>query len=342
MNVPQDSTVPKRGIRSGLVLLGAVVFGGLAVFAASRYISQTISAEKARLNPNVEMMDVVVAKTDLSRGDIVTSDNMAVRQVPRIYVPGTAVLPDQFGNVEGARLAVDIRSGEVLIRGTLEGADVSTFATNIRSGVRGMTVAVDEVNSISGLLQPGDRVDLFFTAKPPNRANRAGPQDRTLVLMQNVLVLATGRQVRPTIGEGGQPGVGRAFTTVTIEASPNDAQRLILAQRTGSITAVLRGPDDKAPLLASAMDASSLFGIAEPARRAPDNSRRAEIIVGGTGRMLRESLRLPALPAGAAAAAPALAARETPPASDVEAARVIREILQATRPVSAEAVTMDR
>jgi len=92
---------------------------------------------------------------------------MAVRPIPKEFVPGTAVQPDGFGNVEGARLAVEMHRGEVLIRGTLEGADTSTFSTQVQTGVRAITLTVDEVNSISGLLQPHDRVDLFFTAKPP-------------------------------------------------------------------------------------------------------------------------------------------------------------------------------
>src|SRR5688500_4638656 len=113
--------------RSWVILAGAIVFGGLAVFAASRYISQTLATERAKLAPQVEMIDVVVAKGDLERGMNVGPENMAVRPMPREYVPGSAVTPDQFANVEGARLSVDMRGGEVLLRGTLEGADEATF-----------------------------------------------------------------------------------------------------------------------------------------------------------------------------------------------------------------------
>lgn len=339
MNAPQDPTgVPRFNRRSGLVLLGAIIFGGVAVFAASRYISQTISAEKARLNPNIEHVDVVVAKTNLERGTIVSSDNMAVRQVPREFVPGTAVMPDSFGNVEGARLAVDMRNGEVLLRGTLEGADVSTFATRIKNGVRGMTIAVDEVNSLSGLLQPGDRVDLFFTAKPPNRAP-SNNQNRTMLLMQNVLVLATGRQVRPTVGDGSQPGVGRAFTTITLEANPADAQRLILAQKTGSLTALLRGKEDGSPLSAQAMDANALFGATQ--RVAAVSGRRAEVIVGGMGnKMSRETLRLPAMGPAAAPAKPETTAAA--PSSDANTDRLVRDFARAASAPPVEPVTMSR
>lgn len=319
------------------MLVGAVVFGGLAVFSASRYISQTVQREKDRLNPNIESIDVVVAKTDLKRGEIVGSDTMAVRRIPKDYVPGTAVDPTGFGNVEGARLAVDMRAGEILIRGTLEGADVSTFSTRVPQGGRAITLTVDEVNSISGLLQPNDRIDLFLTAKPLKaRFSGGNAPDQTRLLLQNVVILATGRQVRPTVASGTQSGVGRSFTTVTIEASPKDAERLILAQKAGSLTAVLRGNADALAIAPTTMDASELFGGAP--RAGGQRYPTTEIIIGGKGGggATRELLRLLAAdrpaPATVAAAAPA----PTPSRADL-----LRDILQATTP-PAEAATMAR
>jgi pilus assembly protein CpaB len=319
--------------RSWVILAGAIVFGGLAVFAASRYISQTLATERAKLAPQVEMVDVVVAKGDLERGTHVGPENMAVRPVPREYVPGSAVTPDVFANVEGARLSVDMRGGEVLLRGTLEGADEATFAHKVRDGVRAMTVAVDEVNSVSGLLQPGDRIDLFFTARPPRGGFQQAPET-TMVLMQNVVLLATGRQVRPSIGDNGQPGVSRSYSTVTLEASPRDAQRLILAQKSGTLTAVLRGPADQAPLQAAAMDSRDLFGVPAARRVARASGPTAEIIIGGKGGKAERDL-IPLLglqqSLGAAAPVPGVAGvkASTAAALDAKAVEAVNKLLQA-------------
>ena len=305
--------------RSWVVLLGALIFGGLAVYGSSHYISQTISAEKARLAPNVQKMDVVVAKADLQIGDLVGSENMAVRGVPKEYVPGTAVLPADFGAVEGAKLAVAMHSGEVLIRGTLEGADAATFATKVRVGTRAITLSVDEVNSLSGLLQPGDHVDLYYTARPPARNSQSAVANReqTLMLMQNVAILATGRQLRPSMRDGSTSAVGRAFTTITIEAVPHDAQRLILAQKTGALTATLRAPQDATPAIGGPLDAGVLFGEAQAssAHRGGPGGPRAEIIIGGQGSGAgRQSVPIPlafaAVPAAAAGATTAEPAAE--------------------------------
>lgn len=325
---------------SWIILIGAVIFGALAVFAASRYITQTVQREKDRLNPNVETVDVVVAKTELKRGELVGTDNMAVRKIPAEFVPGTAVGPDGFANVEGARLAVDMKRGEILIRGTLEGADTSTFSTRVSTGSRAITLTVDEVNSISGLLQPNDRVDLFFTAKP-SRANRAAPPntpDQTRLLMQNVVILATGRQVRPTIANGSQTGIGRAFTTITIDASPTDVQRLILAQKAGNLTAVLRGNTDTQPIVASAMDASELFGATGP-HKAGAHPLTTEVIIGGHGGGHAERELLQAL-FDHSSDAPAAAAAPVPPQT-TNNTQLLRDFFKSSA-VPIEAPTMAR
>jgi len=330
---------------SGLLLVGAVVFGGLAVFAASQYISQTVAREKERLNPKVENMTVVVAKENMKRGDIVTTDNMAVRQIPKDYVPGTAVDPDSFDNVEGARLAVDMRRGEVLLRGTLEGADISTFSTRVPNGERAITLTVDEVNSVAGMLQPNDHVDLFFTAKPvrSSAAGAAQATDQTRLLMQNVDILATGHQVRPSAaGAGNSPGAARAFTNITIEASPTDVQRLILAQKAGTITAVLRGNADVQSVAANTLDVRELFGtMAVNKSGVRQIGPMTEVIIGGKGdhaerdllQMLSMERQAPQRIAGLAPAASA------PPAPSTE--EVMRDFIKASA-VPMQAGTMAR
>lgn len=328
---------------SWTVLVIAVVFGAVAVFAASRYMTQTLQAEKAKLNPNVATVDIVVAKRSLERGDLVSAENMAVRPVPKDYVPGSAVDPNTFANVEGARLAVGMRSGEILLRGTLEGADASTFSTKIEAGVRAITLTVDEVNSISGLLQPNDRVDLFYTAKPiRGGAFNASAPEQTRLLLQKVVILATGRQVRPSITGNTQTGAGRAFTTITIEASPLDAQRLILAQKSGHITAVLRGVNDEDAITAKVMDVGSLFQTASTRRGPTGVPLSTEVIVGGRGKLKSEMLRIALLDNadrfGRTAPAPSLEVEKTSGAQDV--AQALKDLIAA--PPSADAMTLAR
>jgi pilus assembly protein CpaB len=258
----------------------ALVCGLAASFAAKRYIGDELALEKARINPRQTMVDVVVAKSDLRAGDMLGSQNMAVRKVPAEFVSSVAVRPSKFDAYEGAKLANPLRAGEALLQSSVVGVDVATFSARVKPGVRAITIAVDEINSISGMLQPGDRVDLLFSTKNPLVGSGGAQQlkaDITIPFMHNVTVLATGKQLRA--GDDGKSQ--RQFSTITIEAETDQAQRLVVAQRSGKLTALLRNPEDRAPLTGRAMDLETLLQIKREVV-APAAPVGPQIIIGGT------------------------------------------------------------
>lgn len=276
----QGAALRKRLARHRHVLmgLGALLCAAIAVHAGRRYLDERLEAERTRLTPApVVMESVVVARRDLSKGDLISAESMAVRAIPRPYAIASAIRPDQFDSYQGARLAVGLRAGEPLLDSAIIGVDQAVFSQRLRQGIRALTISVDEVNAISGLLQPGDRVDLFFSARPP--AVRGGSSNEaTLPLLQNILVLATGRQVRPLTDQ--QAG-NRGYGTITVELGPLQAQQVVVAQRAGRITAVLRHPDDRHQEAASRMDLRQLFGQVEAVRVV---RRGPQMIIGGMGR----------------------------------------------------------
>lgn len=270
--------------RSGLLFMAALGFGALAVFGVRGYLAERIEIEKARLVPAQAMVEIVVARRDLEAGAVVDPDSMAVREVPVDLVPGSAVRPERFDQHLGARIGQPMRSGEPLLAGAIVGGEASTFSTRIRAGIRAMSVLVDEVNSVSGMLQPGDRIDLLFTVRPPAAPGMPPAQEVTSTLMQDLAVLATGRQIRADRGDSA--GM-RHFTAITVEVSPTQAQELIVAQRSGKLTAMLRNPDDRQPLRPRAMDLNALLGIEAPPRAvAVPKPIGPELIVGGRGALV--------------------------------------------------------
>jgi pilus assembly protein CpaB len=281
-----------------LLLIGAAGFSALAVFAARSYLGQQLAIEKARLQPRQTMVEVVVAKVDLPKGSVIEKSSMAVRSMPKDFLVSGSVLPERIESFLGSKTTTAMRAGEPLISQSIEGADITTFSSKVRTGIRAMTVIVDEVNSVSGMLQPGDRVDLLLSVKPPipvvTTVNGQGavvqppvmpaPPEVTAPLMQDVQILATGKQVRPGQGEGSQ---ARAFTTITIEVSPIAAQRLVVAQRSGKLTALLRNPGDRTPLAQQPLDIYGLLQIT-PQRTLGAQLVQAqpEVIVGGKGALV--------------------------------------------------------
>lgn len=297
--------------RTALLFGAALAFGALATMAARGYIAEYLERERELLRPTQAMTEVVVAKRNLDAGEIVSADSMALRRIPAEYVASTALQPGQFEGFVGARLTVPMRAGEVLIQGAIAGADVATFSSKIRPGIRALTIAVDEINSVSGMLQPGDRIDLFLSVRPPGQGAAQLLPEATAPLMQDLLVLATGRQVRPG---GDDPRLGRSFTTITVEASPEEAQRLIVAQRGGKLTAMLRNPEDRAALVRRVLDLPGLLGMAAAKPLAPVESG-PEIIIGGRG-ALKASFPLAAtVPTPTPMAAPTATPTATVPTS---------------------------
>ena len=265
--------------RTLLLLVVAIALGALAAFGARGYLSEQLALERERLAPRQPSVPVVVAKLDLARGETVSAENMAVRDMPREFLPAGTVTPERFDAVAGARLLQPMRAGEPLLQLAVAAPDAGAFSARLRSGVRALTIAVDEVNSLSGMLQPGDRIDLMLSVRLPGSNGAPLPQEVTRALMQDVRVLATGRQVRP--GDDDRPGA-RSYTAITIEVSPEQAQRLVVAQRSGKLTAMLRNPGDREPVAQRALDVYGLLGLergaATPAPAAPP-----EVIVGGQG-----------------------------------------------------------
>jgi pilus assembly protein CpaB len=301
-----------RARRTALMALGALAFGALAVLGARNYIGERLALERARLQPRHEMVELVVARRDLRRGETVGPESMAVRAIPREYAPGGAVVPERFEALSGARLLVPMKAGEPLLPGAVATVESAGISSRVRPGIRAMTIAVDEVNSLSGMLQPGDRIDLMLSVRPPSMAGIVQPEV-TRTVMQGVVVMATGRQSRASFAE--EAGAGRAYTSITVEVDPDQAQKLVVAQRSGKLTAVLRNPEDHRTVTEKRLDVNMLLGLpAQQVAAAPRGG--AEVIVGGRGSLPASSGAAPGVepaPGGGPGAAAGPAPADAPP-----------------------------
>ena len=262
--------------KTWLVLGVALTIGVGAALLARSFLSDQIASIEARgKGPTVP---VVVAKSDLGKGTLLSADNVAVRQVPREFAHSAAVLPEQFGSIDGQPIAYGLKAGESIMWGLMEGKKVPTFSARVDAGHRAMTVPVDEINSISGLLEPGDSIDLIVTV------DHSGKKI-TFPLLQAVQVMATGQRAvdDPRTGER------RQFSTVTLNTTPEQAHNVIVAREAGKLTALLRNPSDQAPMAGTRDDLAALLGL-QPGRLRPD--RTIPVLYGGSGKLAPESLQL--------------------------------------------------
>lgn len=238
--------------RSWLILGVALGLGGLAAFGVNRYITRQVQDIEAR-NKAHKTVRVLVPKEDLPKGAVLNAKVVAARDVPAEWAHSNAITPDQFERVENQKLAYPAARGEMLLWSLLEGQRAPSFSSRLPTGHRAITVPVDEVNSISGMLEPGDRIDLMAAVKKDSRSFM-------FPLLQNVAVLATGSRV--VVEADGKEG-RRTFTTITLDATPEEAQRVLAAREVGKLAALLRAPGDVATKGGPRKDAMALLGIGD-------------------------------------------------------------------------------
>jgi len=150
----------------------------------------------------------------------------------------------------------DIDEGRPLLWAHLAGGVTPTFSGKVSTGLRAMTVRVDDINSISGFVQPGDRVDLLLSYG-------ADDKQRILPFMQQLDIIATGVQTEADKLANGEP---RSFSTITVHVTPANAQKLVLAQQVGTLTAILRHPDDTGEGRNPPFSLAQLLAENEPAK----------------------------------------------------------------------------
>ncbi|MDB5796837.1 MAG: Pilus assembly protein CpaB [Paucimonas sp.] len=268
--------------KTWIVLGVAVGIGLLAALAARSYLASQMAAIEARARG--EQVQVVVAKRPIAKGEKISADKLALRFIPVAYAHSAAVKPNEVDNIEGLPLAYPVNPGEMIVWGLVEGKKTATFSARIENGRRAITVAVDEINSISGMLEPGDLVDMMLTLDHDGKR-------RTFPLLQNMQVLATGQRAV----DDPKNGERRQYSTVTLDATPQQAQDLIVAREAGKITALLRNPQDKQPLGAANVDLAALLGLTGDGA-----SRTVPVLYGGRGgKLSSEGLNMaaPARPA---------------------------------------------
>lgn len=255
-----------------MMLGGAAAAGTAAAYFANDYIEQTVAEHRAELDAQYAPVKVIVAARDLRPGVALSAQNVAVREVPGAFLHSEAIRADRWSELSGRVLARSLQSGEPVLMAHLAQELAAGFSSQLDRGMRALTFPVDEESSISGMLAPGDRIDIFFTTTNGNEAT-------TLPLLANVQVVATGMRTRTNENHPGLQDQ-RQYRTVTVTVTPRDAAKITLAQDAGRITIALRQPEDEAELqLARITKHTLLFG--EPVARRGAARRRIEVILGG-------------------------------------------------------------
>jgi pilus assembly protein CpaB len=252
----------------GLILLGVSALLG---FAAVAWVKKPVGA--------VGMSSVVVAKVALNFGDQLTAPKMAIVEMPPASVPQGAFAKIEELAAENHVVLRSMAPGEPVLATKISGmGGRAILSTLIDPTMRAAAIRVNDVNGVAGFVQPGDRVDVLLTR---SKTGNDREQTDTTLLLQNVKVLGIDQQAddktdKPTVAK-----------TLTLEVSPDDAQKLTLASSIGNLSVSLRNYADPAPVAARRLTIGDLVPTtpnSAPAEvEAPAVKRTIEILRGTNG-----------------------------------------------------------
>lgn len=256
-----------------LMVGGALAAGGGAAYFAKGYINHEMQAEREQLHRQYQLVNVVVAKADLAAGAMLSSQTVALREVPQTFLHADAVRSERWGEIAGRVLSRAVRSGETILNSHLAHGVGAGFSAQLPDGMRALTFPVDEEAAISGMLAPGDRIDLLFTTAAAN-------DSVTVPLLSAVPVIATGVRTQANTNSLPERLQSAPFRNITVAVTPTDAARITLAQEAGRITVALRQPNDQALTHIARVTKSSLLRPDAPAGSSRPRTR-VQVILGG-------------------------------------------------------------
>ncbi|MBA3442482.1 MAG: Flp pilus assembly protein CpaB [Pyrinomonadaceae bacterium] len=224
-----------RNKRLLLVLACAVIFGIVAATLVSRYLSTYALAY------NKNFSRVIISKTGIPLGSKITAEQLASVQFPRNATPdGVYEAADKLiGRVAITNIAArePITDFKLAPEGTAGG-----LSAVIPEGYRAITVKVDDVVGISGFVMPGSLVDVVVVIDPPANVVNGSSQGRvSKIVLQNIKVLANGQNIDRPKNDRDASNV----TAVTLQVTPEQAEKLALAVSEGRLQLVMRNSTDQ-------------------------------------------------------------------------------------------------
>jgi len=294
------------GSKTGLILIAAIGFGIAAAFMSILYLkSREAAIVESLVGEEQQMIAVVVAKQDLKKGQQITPAQFAVRELPGEFVHSNAVVVSSFNHLIGRYLVEDMSAGNSLLTSFVDESFPLDFSDLVKKGRRAMTIQVDTDASTAGMMRPGNRIDIYvnigtrvvgYEEESAADANLSaggdfqkvamqlagklsGPSDVILPVLQDALVLATGRDAYAEhLDALGQPQRRSTtnYNSITLDVTPEQAALLALAQDKGDLIGILRNRHDRGDAAFTGITPLDLFLNATAMKKAAALRKAAE------------------------------------------------------------------
>ena len=232
-----------------IVLIASLVAGLLAALLTRFYIAAKdaeVKDLKDAINRKYGTMYVACFKRDVPSGTVLSIADLQLKAVPKIGLQGQAVPEEEVSTVYGRKLLFGHKKMETLFWADIEGGNPTAggLSADIKRQMRAVSINCTGAASVSGMVRPNDHVDVigsFDLADPAKGSASRAKSVVTSTILQNVLVLAVGRQTAKMRAQDNPAG----YSTVTLEVTPREAEMLAFAeQMKGRLVLTLRNRND--------------------------------------------------------------------------------------------------
>ena len=234
-----------------IVLIVSLVCGLVAALLTRAYLTvkeNEIKSEKARLIEKYKTLDVLAFTHDVPSGTVLSKRDLGILTVPGRGLSGQALTEEQLSDVLGRKTVIGHKAKEVLFWSDIEGGDPALrgLSADVKRQMRAMSINVNGAASVSGMVKPNDHVDVIGTFNFPDDEGKVKRGDPvTCTILQNVLVLATGKDTaKSKVRELGMRD-SSGYSAVTLEVTPREAEMLAFAEQIkGRLILTLRNKND--------------------------------------------------------------------------------------------------
>jgi pilus assembly protein CpaB len=224
--------------KAQLIVSGVAILAGGGAFMFSNDGGTPPVAPPPQMLP---VDNVLVATHDLSYGASLVDGDLKWLTWPLDAIPAGVVVksaePNALETYQGSYVRIPISNGEPLRTERLvKGVTAGLMATILPSGARAVAIDVSANTTAGGFILPNDRVDVIRVYRDAIATKEIGSEVMSSeVVVTNVRVLAMGQTVEK---KGTDPVV--VGSTATLELTPRQAERIVLAQKTGTLALALR------------------------------------------------------------------------------------------------------
>lgn len=222
-----------RNKRLIIALAGAVLCGMLGVMLVTRYLSNVQAYTR-------DLGNVVVAKVEIPLGEKILVEHLMLAPIPNGSAPEGAFrkIDEVAGRV--ALTPIGVREPVTAMKLAPEGVGGGLSAV-IPEGYRAMTVKVDDIVGVSGFVMPGSYVDVVAVIVPQTAQGVQTQGPISKIVLQHIKVLASGPKIDSPENQR-EPTNAKA---VTLQVTPEQAEKLVLAANEGKLQLVMRNYTDQ-------------------------------------------------------------------------------------------------